>query len=223
MSDEELLERYPFLKVDSEYNDTEDNAEYLYSEPGYYIPRGWRNLFLKCCEELREALVKINKLQEFKINQLKEKYGSMRIYTNISDPMIDNIINRYEIISQFTCCECGKIATVETTGWICPYCDDCIQNVKDKFRELSEYICMTKFEGDKTHKHYYCKDNLPYAENDKNEYFKNEYRITAKDGTIIIPFNWTGKFFVEEYLDSVNTKEKTVCDVSDEIEELLEK
>lgn len=217
MTNKELVERYPFLRVNPEYNYPESPEE-LYSEKGLYLPEGWYELFLKCCEELREALIKINKLDEFRIDQLKEKYGLMRIYANISDPVVDKIINRYEIISQFTCCVCGKIATVETTGWVCPYCDDCIQNVNTKFRELSEYICMTKFDGDKTHKHFYCVDNLPYDENDKNE-----YHIIAKDGTIIIPFTWTKKFFVKEYLDSVNIKEKTVCDVSDEIEELLGK
>lgn len=217
MTNKELVERYPFLKADPEYNYL-DSPNELYSEEGLYIPKGWRDLFLKCCEELRDALIKINKLDEFKINQLKEKYGSMRIYANISEPTINDIINRYEIISQFTCCECGKIATVETTGWICPYCDDCIQNVKVKTRELSEYICKTKFDGDKIHKHYYCVDNLPYNKNDKNE-----YHIIAKDGTIIIPFTWTEKFFVKDYLNSVNLKEKIVCDISDEIEELLEK
>ena len=37
---------------------------------------------------------------------------------------IQNIIDKYEEISAYTCCECGKPATQITTGWICPYCDD---------------------------------------------------------------------------------------------------
>lgn len=218
MTNKELVERYPFLRVNPEYNYPESPDE-LYSEKGLYLPTGWYDLFLKCCEELREALIKIDKLNEFRIDQLKEKYGSMRIYANISDPIINRIINRYEIISQFTCCVCGKIATVETTGWICPYCFDCIKHIKHgTFRLLSEYSSETKFVEDKTHKHYYCVDNLPYNENDKNE-----YHIIAKDGTIIIPFTWSEKLFVKEYLDSVNTEEVTVRDMSDKIEALLEK
>lgn len=211
MTDKELLERYPFLRVDPEYNYI-DTPEELYSEEGLYIPKGWRDLFLKCCEELRDELIKINKLDEFKINQLKEKYGSMRIYTNISDPTINDIINRYEIISQFTCCKCGKIATVETTGWICPYCDECVtdEDVRDRYRPISEYICLTKFEGDKTHKHYYCVDNLPYKSVNENECY-----IEAKDGSIICPKTW-----IEKFLESIDTKEKTVREISDEIEEV---
>lgn len=218
MTDKELVERYPFLKVDPEYNYI-DKPEELYSEEDLYIPKGWRDLFLKCCEELREALVKLDMLDKFKIDQLKEKYGSMRIYTNISNPIINSIIERYTIISEFTCCVCGKLATKETTGWICPYCDDCIKNVKsDKIRPLSEYVRMTKFDDDKSHKQYYTVHNLPY--NADNE---NNYIINAKDETVTIPMIWLDRFYIKEYLNNANINEKSVIQISETLEKLLKK
>lgn len=37
-----------------------------------------------------------------------------------------NVIQKYEEISRRTCIRCGKPATMITTGWISPYCDDCV-------------------------------------------------------------------------------------------------
>lgn len=217
MTDKELLERYPFLAVDPEYNYIDADQTGLYTERGMFIPEGWNELFLKCCEELREALLKLGKLDEFRINQLKEKYGSMRIYTNVSYPEIYEIINRYEIISQFTCCKCGKTATVETTGWVCPYCNYCIKGIKRRTKPIG-YIIMTGFDGDTVHKHYYTVDNLPYTADSANE-----CRIVAKNGDIVIPMTWTNAEPVREYLNEANSVTKTVVEISTVLEAVYEK
>ena len=39
---------------------------------------------------------------------------------------MEKIIPKYEELSYHTCINCGKPATKRSTGWICPYCDDCI-------------------------------------------------------------------------------------------------
>ena len=39
---------------------------------------------------------------------------------------IFEIIEKYENLSYHTCINCGKPATKISTGWICPYCDNCI-------------------------------------------------------------------------------------------------
>ena len=36
------------------------------------------------------------------------------------------MIDKYEDLSSITCINCGKPAKYITTGWICPYCEDCI-------------------------------------------------------------------------------------------------
>lgn len=207
MTDKELLELYPFLKVDPEYNYIESDETGLYSEKGLYIPEGWYDLFLDCCAELREALLETNELNEFKINQLKEKYGEMRIYTNFTNDKIGEIIRRYEIISQFTCCVCGKIARYESKGWICPFCEDC--KTKDaKYNDL--YGCyFTKFEGDLMVSHHYTHHNIPLRLNEVREI--NEETIECSNGKVIVPSIYLENEEFKEYISST----KTVGDVNE--------
>ena len=56
--------------------------------------------------------------------QIKEKYGSLRLYTNFGNDEIYDVIDKYESISEKTCFECGKPATKMTEGYILPYCDE---------------------------------------------------------------------------------------------------
>lgn len=219
MTDEELLNLYPFIKVDSEYNYIEDGESGLYTEKGLFLPEGWYNLFLLCCAELRKVLIEKNLLSTFKINQLKEKYGSMRIYVNISDEDINAIIERYEIISQFTCCICGKTATVETTGYVCPYCDECIKDVHGKTYPI-DWIVLTKFTEGKSYRHYYTVYNLPFRPDSDID---SEYYMVAKDGGISIPNKWLEKDLIQEYVDVFTPGMDTVEDMAVKIEELLGK
>jgi hypothetical protein len=58
--------------------------------------------------------------------QIKEKFGELRWYDEFSTQDVQDIIDKYEDISRRTCLICGKPATKMSTGWISPYCDDCI-------------------------------------------------------------------------------------------------
>lgn len=56
--------------------------------------------------------------------QIKEKYGSLRWYSNGSPNGCEYpIINKYEALSKRTCIVCGKSAKYISTGWISPYCE----------------------------------------------------------------------------------------------------
>jgi len=105
-----------------------DNYDWL----EFSIPKGWIELGRKMIEEC-EA---IN--PTYTIEDMKEKYGSLRVYSFIqdyndpewqipacNDKEIHEIEDKYERLSFRTCCECGKPATKYSTGWICPFCDDC--------------------------------------------------------------------------------------------------
>ena len=65
-------------------------------------------------------------VNRYNIDQIKEKWGVLHWYDSYSTTEVCKIIQKYEEISEHTCIICGKPATVRTTGWICPYCDDCI-------------------------------------------------------------------------------------------------
>lgn len=217
MTKEELVAKYPFLKADPEYNYV-DAPDELYSDPGVYLPAGWIDLFLACCEELRNILVQTNRLNDFKLNQVKEKFGSMRIYPNFADSAINEVISRYEIISQFTCCECGKTATIESTGWVCPYCTECGKKIKVKTNPIT-YLSTTSFfkdgetGADRVSKHYYTATNLPKRPSDCTD---QNYYVMCPDGVITMPANWRA-------LTGIGSPQgKPVFELSKEIESIID-
>lgn len=113
------------------------------------MPDGWNQAFgEKMCEEIREALIKDDDLDRWRIVQLKDKYGAMKLYDNgiKQNSRVHDIVRKYENISAWTCIVCGKPATRITTGWIAPFCDDCCINcagdrsvaIEDYYKELEE-------------------------------------------------------------------------------------
>ena len=82
--------------------------------------------YRQMCQEIKDALIEIDYLDKYRITQIKEKYGMLRWYDFGGSRKIYDIISKYEGISQVTCICCGKPATKITTGWISPYCDDCV-------------------------------------------------------------------------------------------------
>ena len=94
---------------------------------------GWRKAFgIQMCKEIKKELKKHKFLYKYRIVQIKEKWGYLHWYDEgvPKDSKIWDIIHKYEDISRKTCVVCGKPATKMSTGWISPYCDDCIGNKK---------------------------------------------------------------------------------------------
>lgn len=101
------------------------------------IPVGWNKAFGKqYLKDLKKQLKKDKILYKWRITQIKEKYGTFRLYCNYGSPEIYNIINKYESLSWGTCIQCGKPATYTSKGWIAPYCEECINNSKDPSRYI---------------------------------------------------------------------------------------
>lgn len=92
---------------------------------------GWRKAFgIQMCKEIKTELKKHKFLYKYRIVQIKEKWGYLHWYDASvpKDSNIYEIIRKYEDISYKTCVVCGKPATKMSTGWISPYCDDCIRD-----------------------------------------------------------------------------------------------
>lgn len=60
--------------------------------------------------------------------QIKEKYGSLRLYATAIDE-IQTILDKYELLSIGYCIHCGKPARCKTKGWVEYYCEDCARRV----------------------------------------------------------------------------------------------
>ena len=117
MTNEELLERYPFLKTDEEDKTWLD-----------HMWDGWRKLFgIQLCEDLKEA-IEHDHIQNFKIITLKEKFGKLRLICHGGNgkDKIWEIKTAYEYISSRTCIECGKfpVHMYDSDGYICPHCKE---------------------------------------------------------------------------------------------------
>lgn len=125
-----LIEEYPFLLPRNRFSDeTADDYDYSYTELDD-MPDGWRKAFgAQLLKELKEILEKGNCLNEYRICQIKEKFGGLRWYDNgilqsISDEY-DRWLEKYENLSFETCIHCGEKAVGFTRGWIMPYCQKC--------------------------------------------------------------------------------------------------
>ena len=89
---------------------------------------GWNNAFgQQYLDELKTQLKKDGMLYSFRINQIKEKWGSFQLYCEGASKDVYDIISKYEHLSYKTCYDCGKPATKYTQSWILPFCDECYE------------------------------------------------------------------------------------------------
>jgi hypothetical protein len=141
-----LVDRYPFLLPTNRWTGkVADDYDFSYTELDA-MEDGWRAAFgLHMCEEIKEELDKIENEQSrssYRIMQIKEKYGSLRWYTNWTTDGLEKVIAKYEAESCRTCCKCGAPATKISLGWISPWCDECAERVKqcDALMPIEEYF-----------------------------------------------------------------------------------
>lgn len=122
-----LIEEYPFLLPRNVWTDEvviDYDYEYTLLD---CMPDGWRIAFGDAfLRELKEELVANNMLDEYRVTQIKEKYGELRWYDNGNTRKGFDIIDKYSGLSRKTCIECGMPAKYLTRGWISPYCEDCV-------------------------------------------------------------------------------------------------
>ena len=136
-----LVGKYPFLmpkywdreemryKIDEDYH-------YTYTELDA-MPKGWRNAFGEMmCEEIYNALVECGGLDDYMILDIKEKYGSLRWHSSPSYKEVEEIIDKYSVLSENICIICGKPDVPMTNnGWISPYCKKCYTTPSGWYKE----------------------------------------------------------------------------------------
>ena len=109
------------------------------------MDRGWRKAFgIDICKEIKKALKKEHYLRKYRIMQIKEKWGELCWYDAGAPQSVFDIIRKYETISYNTCIECGKPAKYRSTGWVEPYCEDCLPQ---SIREQGNYRLKTEDSG----------------------------------------------------------------------------
>ena len=134
-----LCGKYPFLIPRYDWSE-EIIEDYDYTSTYLDdIPIGWKKAFGEMmCEEIKQELIRCNYLNEYRILQIKEKYGELRWYDN-GTPInckVPEIIDNYSMLSQNICIVCGKPdVPITRNGWISPYCKECFTTPSDWYKK----------------------------------------------------------------------------------------
>ena len=89
---------------------------------------GWFDLLYDLCTRIQVHINRHQELKEFSVEQVKEKFGTLRFYTNNSDETIDKLIDEAEVKSGITCETCGKPGKIKSTrGWLSCTCEECME------------------------------------------------------------------------------------------------
>ena len=133
----EYLKKYPWLRG---YEDIEDENPVCSLE---WIPKGWVIAFgEEMCQELDAALRKTGSYDDAYVSELKEKYGSLRMYIHPTNDEIENIISKYAAISEHVCEHCGAVDVpmLNIGGWFSPYCKTCYDKINHdgRFKPFNE-------------------------------------------------------------------------------------
>ncbi len=62
-------------------------------------------------------------IEQVTVNQVKEKFGTLRFYYSGGDAYIDGLVAMAESMSEVTCEECGAPGRVRRGGWLRCLCD----------------------------------------------------------------------------------------------------
>ena len=123
-----LKEKYPHL--DTTKNPWKE-LEQSYTECGY----GWHDLIIELMHKIEE-LYKVNdvSMDDFKINQIKEKYGGLRVYLSITyinslQTLVNDLIEEYEKRAEMICEECSApgVLYMNKGKWLQTLCHSCAE------------------------------------------------------------------------------------------------
>ena len=143
MDNKELIAEYPFLLPRNVFTGkVSDDYDYRYTLLDD-MPRGWKGAFgEQLCRELKEALIKEGILEDYRVVQVKEKFGQLRWYDNCCSGKVYKVIDKYESLSEHTCIECGCEGKMrDLFGWISPYCGACYEKANKRIRERLTNHC----------------------------------------------------------------------------------
>ena len=115
--DAKLCEKYPLILADRNIEPMCWSFEHS---------DGWYNILDSAMRQIQSH---INNQKHFGIEieqvvfeQVKEKYGSLRIYARGGDSYTNGIISMAEEISKYTCEVCGDAGYPTSSGWIRTLC-----------------------------------------------------------------------------------------------------
>lgn len=88
--------------------------------------------------DLHEKLIAVN--PDIAYAQVKEKYGSLRVYLSKHSPETDKLIRAAERKSLRTCESCGRRGSLHRSerGWLRTLCESCAGEHEQKYTVVKE-------------------------------------------------------------------------------------
>ena len=94
---------------------------------GFDCGDGWFNILDQLMGNIQHHIDWKNKNSEVvaqvTLDQVKEKFGTLRFYYSGGDDIIDGMVRMAESMSGVTCQECGNPGTQTQGGWIKTVCE----------------------------------------------------------------------------------------------------
>lgn len=137
-----LYEKYPDLFINKDKTPMQSCMSF-----GIECNIGWYDIISSVCYQItqREKNIKSNLeyCEKNNINppaleacympvtfdQVKEKWGSIRIYYSGGDDYVDGLIRMAEEMSYKICERCGCPGSPNKQGWVMTLCDDCKEDL----------------------------------------------------------------------------------------------
>lgn len=88
------------------------------------LPAGWFRLLDALCTAIESSMTE-TELRDFRVTQVKEKYGGLRFYCNGGSELTPGLIEAAELRSEEICMECGDAGKRRSGGWVITMCDFC--------------------------------------------------------------------------------------------------
>lgn len=153
MNEKEIIEKYPLFFRDSNKS-MQETCLYF----GLECDSGWYDLLNDAFAKIEVEIEKIIKEEPNipeealpKATQVKEKFGTLRLYVNTFNDAIAAIIREAEAKSAITCELCGQPGELCTTGgWLKTMCNTCMLELNKKHHSV--YKTVKDFKKEKEEK-----------------------------------------------------------------------
>ena len=134
--DEQLCKNYPKMMVNRDKPMTVTCMCW-----GFDCGDGWFNIINQLMGNIQNHIDWRAKqghvVPQVTLDQVKEKFGTLRFYYTGGDDVIDGMVRMAESMSGVTCESCGNVGERRGGGWVHTYCEPCETKREEARREYA--------------------------------------------------------------------------------------